>query len=85
MKEPSYCEVLSFKHPKGIVNKRKIQQAIFELGNPYPWQIKNLLDKQAEQIIENQYKIIFFQQRKERGLSKKRLFLCALFSIGYQG
>jgi hypothetical protein len=50
------------------LNKRKILKAIFELKNPYPRQIKDLLDKQARQTIERQNKnsILTSKERKSR-------------------
>jgi hypothetical protein len=39
----------------GSKNRNKILRAIMELGNCYPYEIKNFLDKQARKLIENQY------------------------------
>jgi hypothetical protein len=53
-----------FQHPVGSRNRTKILNALMELGNSYPFEIKNYLDNQADRLIENRYNILSESQKK---------------------
>jgi hypothetical protein len=61
-----------FQHPLGSKNRNKILKAIKRLGNSYPFQIKDFLNKEAHQLIEGQYYVnCVFDDRKKKELIKK--------------
>jgi hypothetical protein len=60
-------KVLSFEHPTGRRNRSKILRAIVVLGNPSPREIKLLLDKEAENLVQNPYSAIFIPPEKMKG------------------
>src|SRR5215218_6551707 len=53
-----------FQHPVGSRNRTKILKAIMELGNSYPYEIKDFLDNQAEKFIESQYSMLSEGKKK---------------------